>query len=397
MPVEAESLAATVQTALAEVVREFGTVTELNETETRVLLIDPVLHGLGYVGLDRMRREYRLKTSGQVVDYLLRAGDTQIVTEAKAGTAELTAKDAAQLVGYCAQEGIRWALLTNGLRWQVFDINVAGDWQSKRVTQVDLLEGYRSGAMSFCVEPLCLFAWDVLEGDERPLKTWAQQQRTRRRLLHLLTDPGSPVVDAIVKALAEEHLLLEPADVVTLLRTEGLDQPTGAPPPRSYGVPEQNLRPPPAPPVRAEGVSYYLFPAGKGQSEQPSVEHLRRWLDRGFWGLHGSTAHRTSVRPGDRCCFYATGVGIVATAEVTGWANSEVHHDEWPDLNPWERGVYKLPMSNITWLRGPVLINVDMRARLDAFRGKSPLKLWSWFVQTTRKLTEHDFRLLSGL
>jgi hypothetical protein len=42
-----------------------------------------------------------------------------------------------------------------------------------------------------------------------------------------------------------------------------------------------------------------------------------------------------------------------------------------------------------------MVVDSAMRGRLDAFKGRNPLAIWSWFVQTTRELTEDDFERLT--
>ena len=37
-----------------------------------------------------------------------------------------------------------------------------------------------------------------------------------------------------------------------------------------------------------------------------------------------------------------------------------------------------------------------MRSRLDAFAGKDPNNVWSWFVFANRAVSDHDFALLTG-
>ena len=96
------------QSAISEVIAN-GQVLTLNETETRTHLIDPVLAALGYQSLDTVRGEHR------------------IAVEAKSVGTELAAREGSHLVGYAAQEGIRWGLLTNGLHWQIYDIEASGD------------------------------------------------------------------------------------------------------------------------------------------------------------------------------------------------------------------------------------------------------------------------------
>jgi hypothetical protein len=56
----------------------------------------------------------------------------------------------------------------------------------------------------------------------------------------------------------------------------------------------------------------------------------------------------------------------------------------------------KVPLVDITWLDSPILVDAGLRARLDAFRGKNAAIGWSWFVQTTRRLSKLDFESLIG-
>jgi len=37
-----------------------------------------------------------------------------------------------------------------------------------------------------------------------------------------------------------------------------------------------------------------------------------------------------------------------------------------------------------------------LRSKLDAFTGRDPSQPWSWFVQGTKVITEHDFSVLTG-
>ena len=93
MSFDAASLFDAVQAAITQVVKPDGALVSLNETETRTHLIDPILVALGYKSLDNIRREFRLRASGQFVDYLLTSGGQKVIVEAKPVGVELTAKD----------------------------------------------------------------------------------------------------------------------------------------------------------------------------------------------------------------------------------------------------------------------------------------------------------------
>jgi hypothetical protein len=114
------------------------------------------------------------------------------------------------------------------------------------------------------------------------------------------------------------------------------------------------------------------------------------------YGFGGGSQARRQVEVGDWLCFYACGKGgmaVVAHARVTAA----------PELgapNPIPGLADKFPWmcrldSESLYANRPVVVDSVMRGRLDAFRGRTPLAIWSWFVQTTRKLTEKDFERLT--
>ena len=394
MAIDLKALSETASKAIGQVAEPLGSLTALNETETRALLIDPLLHGLGYVTMEQMRREYRLSASRQVVDYLLRAGERQVVVEAKASASDLSPQDAGQLVGYCAQEGVRWALLTNGLTWQIYDVEVSGNWEAKRVAVIDLLTAYREGRMESELRPLAHFDREELSKGDLPLQQWASRRRTTDQLARLITNPESRVVRAAVEELRGANINVEAADVVSLLRAMSLDDRPD--PARAAHVPTSAAPPDLQYPNNAATTltHCYLFPAASVE-DTSSVDQLHLWLSRGFWGVGSSTAHRTRIRAGERCCFYATGIGIVAHGTIAAPADQIVEKREWPGPNAWRAGVYKLLVSDTIWHRSPLEISADLRRTLDAFRDKEPSGPWSWFVQTTSQITEHDFEILT--
>jgi predicted type IV restriction endonuclease len=371
------------QAAVGSAINRDGATRTLNETETRTQIIDPILVALGYKTLDLVRREYRLQASGQAVDYYLLAGEQRVVIEAKQVGAELGPKDASQLVGYCAQEGVRWALLTNGIQWQVFDIELSGGYDSKRFAEIDLADAYRLGKLAEALTPLAHFALDTLSVDDSALIAWAHEERFRRHLDRLLQDPASPVIQSAVGELAKVSIDVEPEDVIALLR-KGSARPTEQVESVRENVQQQQIG----------GTTCYIFPAGD-EGGFPATEHLKRWITAGYWGVGKSTAHRSRLKTGDACCFYAKRVGIVAKALIAGPASELVSIGEWPGPGPFAEDALKVPLANIHWLEKPVEVSVGLRGNLEAFRGKDMSRPWSWLIQTTRRISEHDFKLLT--
>jgi len=95
----------------------------LKETPTRTIVIDPLLEALGWDvrDPDEVQLEYPT-VDGKSVDYALKINKKVVLlVEAKALDDPLSdVKGITQVVGYAANAGIVWCVLTNGLKWQVY-------------------------------------------------------------------------------------------------------------------------------------------------------------------------------------------------------------------------------------------------------------------------------------
>jgi hypothetical protein len=113
---------------------------KLSEADTKASFVEPLIKALGWEGLGAVTREYYVRNSQEFIDYVLKGPSGPLVAiEAKAVQIDLADKHAAQLVQYCAVEGIEWAALTNGRELQVFNAFLKGDLAAKRVLRLDLL------------------------------------------------------------------------------------------------------------------------------------------------------------------------------------------------------------------------------------------------------------------
>jgi hypothetical protein len=110
-----------------------------------------------------------------------------------------------------------------------------------------------------------------------------------------------------------------------------------------------------------------------------------------IYAFGDKTPGRKHLKPGDWICFYANGKGVVAHARVAS-APLRKPHDKvrHADKYPW---TFRLDKTQL-YLTKPVVVDADARATLDAFAKQEQQKAWAWFVQGTRKLSEHDFTFL---
>lgn len=94
-----------------------------SERQTRVSLIDPLLHIVGWDPAEPalVRHEFPT-TKGKKADYALFIGDTPIMLgEAKNMSVQDLAKARDQGAGYCRSSAVRFLFVTNGQCWEIYD------------------------------------------------------------------------------------------------------------------------------------------------------------------------------------------------------------------------------------------------------------------------------------
>lgn len=109
----------------------------LSEADTRVRLVDPLLHLIGYNSIDEIRREVPVAATKEFLDYELRVdGIPTVIVEAKALRQEITEKHAGQCVAYAAVLGVPWCIITNGETWAIYYAYSTRPLPDKLVTSV---------------------------------------------------------------------------------------------------------------------------------------------------------------------------------------------------------------------------------------------------------------------
>lgn len=140
-----------------------------------------------------------------------------------------------------------------------------------------------------------------------------------------------------------------------------------------------------------ESWAYWLT-AVSNVEETSAQQRIRAHLDKGWYVYGERTQGRKRLQVGDRLCFYETGVGVVAEAEVASVPEYRVL-SLIPDA---EKYPWAFHVTNVRYFfDAPVVIDAPLRAQLKAFQGREPSQSWGWFVQATHAVTEHDFLLLT--
>ena len=186
--------------------------------------------------------------------------------------------------------------------------------------------------------------------------------------------PSGPGIDALADLIA--RLIAQE----TVERTE-LPAPTSAPQP-SVSVGGTTSTPP----------GYWVTPV-RDDEDETAIDCIQNLVvNHGIYAFGERTPGRKHVKQGDWICFYANGKGVVAHASVsTAPENKPDQRVRHPQDYP-----YTLHVEDQRfYAENPVVVDATVRQQLDAFRGRDPDKSWAWFVQATRKISEHDFRVLA--
>jgi hypothetical protein len=110
---------------------------DLDESGTRLLVNDLLNNVLGFESIEEIKTEYMIR--GTYADYVIQTGGTRhFLVEVKALSLNLSDKHLRQAINYGANEGIEWALLTNGREIEFYKILFTKPIESKLVFKIDL-------------------------------------------------------------------------------------------------------------------------------------------------------------------------------------------------------------------------------------------------------------------
>jgi len=112
---------------------------KINESNTRMILDRIFMEIMGYE-LDELKAEQAIQ--GRRADYVLAIDDIDtLVIEVKKAGMRLSEKQIFQATSYGAYSGIRWALLTNLVEWQVYHISTGDKVEGNLVFSVNFSDG----------------------------------------------------------------------------------------------------------------------------------------------------------------------------------------------------------------------------------------------------------------
>jgi predicted type IV restriction endonuclease len=112
---------------------------DANEGDTRLLVTDFLREGFGYDTYEDLTTEYQVR--GEFADYGVRIdGDLIAFIEVKRVKTKLAARQLRQVELYAVNEGVEWAILTNGSSWTVYHLGNRVPIEIDLALDVELLD-----------------------------------------------------------------------------------------------------------------------------------------------------------------------------------------------------------------------------------------------------------------
>jgi len=183
----------------------------------------------------------------------------------------------------------------------------------------------------------------------------------------VILKPAGPAVDALAGLIAN-----------LVAQTEAAEPRTDAEP--STSSPE------------VQSPTYWLTPVADHEDET-AQECVGKLVGKHqMYAFRERTHERNHLKAGDRICFYATRQGIVADAEVASVPERKPD----PRVTNSEDFPFTFRLRNCKlYVERPVVLDAAARVQLEAMKNRDPGRPWAWFVQSTHRLSERDFKLLT--
>ena len=120
-------------------IQEHGASLRENETRTRVTLIDPILKALGWDVSDPSAVTLEYDVNGRRADYALHRGDRKPAATVEAKKlGEGLQQHRMQMLNYANASGIDYAGLTDGDRWELYDVFKRGELSERQLLDISI-------------------------------------------------------------------------------------------------------------------------------------------------------------------------------------------------------------------------------------------------------------------
>lgn len=168
----------------------------MNEATTCDWIIRPLLHAAGYKRNEILPQG--IDANNQKPDYtILPNSEHTWFLEAKAWNNELSDVHVKQSLVYAFTNNRRWAVLTNGQQWRLYDNRIEGELAAKLVCEVALADVEAAVRFLEAIGP------DSMTGGG--IEAFAQNGRLAHALTAELSDPESALIKAAHRIMRTQY------------------------------------------------------------------------------------------------------------------------------------------------------------------------------------------------
>lgn len=112
---------------------------DLNESDTVTIITDMLSDVFGYEKYENITSEYAIKKT--FCDLAIKVDDSlKLLIECKAIGLNLKKDFIRQATNYAVNEGLEWVVLTNGITWQIYNIEFSQPVESKLLAEFNFLD-----------------------------------------------------------------------------------------------------------------------------------------------------------------------------------------------------------------------------------------------------------------
>ena len=112
---------------------------DVNESDTVTIITDMLEEVFGFDKYSEITREYAIQ--GSYCDLAIKSNKKiEYLIEVKAIGLDLNDKHLKQAVNYASREGVKWVVLTNGLKWEVHRVSLEDKVQNDCIFSFDVME-----------------------------------------------------------------------------------------------------------------------------------------------------------------------------------------------------------------------------------------------------------------
>jgi hypothetical protein len=299
-----------------------------------------------------------------------------------------------QLLRYAFTSGIRLAALTNGLSWWFYLPLQEGSWEERKFDSLEIsrndLSVFSERISNYLSKDSVSYnrAVEIASNRYKELREMKLLDEAFPRAWSLVVNEDNQDFLELLNRKIEEicgyraskeklarNIYIQKLGVRTASKLpNGALSQTSVKANKKRNIVSRDLK-----------VNYWLIPF-------KNPDALDRLLvEEKIWAFGNNTPGRKAIKPGDWACFYLSGKGVVAHAQVA----SNPAYLKHPSVKDLEKYPWVFQLTDVrTYDRSPVRLDGSIRRNLEAFMDRDPDSSWGWFVQSNHRISEGDFKQL---